>query len=74
VVAKYSGLPINDSEFKHKVLIININKTYQKGAISYYEATRKWWKLDRNKVKEKEVKYMISGYKRILRAIFEPKK
>ncbi|MDR2511191.1 MAG: excinuclease ABC, partial [Bacteroidales bacterium] len=65
----------------HKLLIININKTYkqkkkQKNGIydrpNIYEATRGWWVLDPQKAKQ--VDFVLSEYKGIVRTIFKPEK
>lgn len=53
---------------KHNLMIININKTY-KSWISLYEATRKSWKINKNKIEN--IEYYICEYKWILRAIFK---
>lgn len=66
----YSLAPIYNSKIKHKVMIININKSYKRG-MSPYDATRKSWRLNINRAKK--VQYVISDYKGILRAIYKPK-
>ena len=63
----YSAKPLDKIE--HNLLLININKTYNRN-ISIYEATRKSWRLDLNKVKK--VEYVLAEYKGIIRAIFKP--
>jgi len=71
IEALYVAKPIYDNQIRHKILIININKTYRPG-ISPYEATRKSWKLDINRAKNAE--FIISEYKGIFRAIYKANK
>jgi len=71
IEALYAAKPIYNKDIKHKILIININKTYKPG-ISPYDATRKSWKLDINRAKNAE--FIISEYKGIFRAIYKANK
>lgn len=65
----YAGQLVDEKKIYHNLLLININKTYKPG-ISLYEATRKHWKLSSEKVKN--VEYVCSEYRGIIRAIFKP--
>lgn len=69
IEALYSAEIINKKQINHKVIIININRTYKPG-ISPYEATRKSWKMDINKAKIAE--FVFSEYKGIIRKIYKP--
>ena len=50
IVTRYSATP---AVFKHKVLLISINKTADQS--SRYEATRYAWKVSKSKAKQAEV-------------------
>ncbi|MDO7253197.1 LEM-3-like GIY-YIG domain-containing protein [Helicobacter cappadocius] len=52
----------------HKLLCININKTYHRYT-DIYEATRKSWVLNPDKANEAD--YVVAEYKGIIRAIFK---
>ena len=65
----FRGEQVDDRKIYHNLLLININKTYKPG-ISLYEATRKNWKLSFEKVKN--IEYVCSEYRGIIRAIFKP--
>jgi len=71
IEALYAAKPICNKDIKHKILIININKTYKPG-VSPYDATRKSWKLNINRAKN--AKFIISEYKGIFRAIYKANK
>lgn len=64
----YAAKEIDLKDIKHKLLVININKTY-KTAISVYEATRKAWVINIDKARETD--YVVSEYKWVSRAIFK---
>jgi len=65
----YSAKPLD--EIKHNLLLININKTYNRN-ISIYEATRKSWRLNKRNIKK--VEYVLAEYRGIIRAVFKPEK
>jgi len=65
----YSAKPLEYIE--HKLLVININKTY-KTADSTYEATRKWRVINIDKAEK--IDFILSEYRWIIRAIFKPDK
>jgi hypothetical protein len=67
IEALYDCKPIE--YFAHRVMTININKTYSVNP-NIYEATRKSWKIDGRKAKS--VEYVLSEYQDIVRAIFRP--
>ena len=69
IEAFYCAEDITKDEITHNVLIVNINNTYQKSQ-DVYEATRKSWLLNTNKVNDIEL--VISEYKGIFRAIYQP--
>lgn len=69
--ALYNGGYLEESDFVDKVLLININGTYNKRS-DIYESTRKAWKLSKSRVKN--VEYVLSEYRGIIRAIFKPQK
>lgn len=66
----YSAIPISLNEIKHKVIVININKTYEIG-VSPYEATRKYWVINIKRVVNAD--FVFSEYKGIIRNIYKPK-
>ncbi|PAU95485.1 excinuclease ABC [Aliifodinibius salipaludis] len=65
----YSVSPLNLSSVEHNLLLININKNFNR-EMSLYEATRKYWRLNMNRVKK--VDFVLSEYRGIIRAIFKP--
>jgi len=71
IEALYSAETLNKNGIKHKVIIININKTYLPG-ISPYEATRKSWKMDIDRARKSD--FIFSEYKSIIRKIYIPEK
>ncbi|MDG2431286.1 excinuclease ABC [Flavobacterium sp.] len=79
----YNCEELKKEDIKHKVLVININKTYdnkrkKKSANpvydrpNIYEATRGWWVLDKNRAENSE--FVLAEYKGVIRAIFKPEK
>lgn len=71
IEALYSAETLDKNGIKHKVIIININKTYLPG-ISPYEATRKSWKMDIDRARKSD--FIFSEYKSIIRKIYIPEK
>lgn len=69
VESLYSAEPLDERKVIHNLLLININRTYKPG-ISPYEATRSSWKLSLEKAKN--VDFVCSEYKGIIRAIYKP--
>ena len=67
IEALYNCLPIMN--FNHKVISININKTY-KVAPSIYDATRSSWKISDRKIND--IEFVLSEYQGIVRAIYKP--
>ncbi len=80
----YWDLPVKDSfalhekmyrippeDFKHKIMSININRTYDPKT-NIYEVTRQSWVLSEQRTKE--VEFVFSEYRGIVRAIFKPVK
>lgn len=76
--AFYSTEPIKS--FKHKVMAININKTYRSQNNkelfnihpNIYEAVRKSWKINLQKAEQAD--FVLAEYKGIVRAIFKADK
>lgn len=68
IEAIYWAKELLKNYIKHNLMIININKTY-KTWVSLYEATRKSWKISRNKIDK--IDYFICEFKGVLRAIFK---
>jgi len=77
----YNCEKLDEDKIKHKILVININKSYddkrkkrtenQKYLRSnIYEATRGWWVLSKNRAEK--VEYVLSEYRGVIRAIFKP--
>lgn len=52
--------PLDLANLQHKLLVINLNRTYDT-PMSIYEATRKRWSI--NPKKAYEVDYILSEYK-----------
>ena len=67
----FSSKPLNGVDIQHNLLLININRSFRHG-ISPYEATRKHWKLNRNKLDE--IEYVCGEYRGIIRGIYKPEK
>lgn len=63
----YWAKDLNINNLKHNLMIININKTY-KPWISLYDATRKSWKINTDKIKD--IEYFACEYKKVIRGIF----
>jgi len=55
-------------ERRHKLLCVNINRTYS-AETDIYEATRKSWCLDKRKADKAD--YVVSEYHGVIRAIFK---
>ena len=75
IEALYNGGKLSESDFADKVLLININGTYNahtEERPNIYEATRKWWKLSVSRAIN--VEYVLSEYRGVVRAIFKPQK
>ncbi|MFY0483171.1 LEM-3-like GIY-YIG domain-containing protein [Flavobacterium sp. PLA-1-15] len=79
----YDCEELKKEDIKHKVLVININKTYDNkrkkksdnpvyDRPNIYEATRGWWVLDKNRAENSD--FVLAEYKGIIRAIFRPEK
>ena len=79
----YNCEELKKEDIKHKVLIININKTYDNkrkkksenpvyNRPNIYEATRGWWVLDKNRAENSD--FVLAEYKGVIRAIFKPEK
>lgn len=79
----YNCKELKKEDIKHNILVININKTYDKKRKrknenpiyerpNIYEATRGWWVLDINRARNTE--YVLAEFKGIIRAIFKPQK
>lgn len=67
----YSTEPIK--EFKHKIMAINISKTYKINSERHpnlYEAVRKSWKINLNKAEQAEL--VLAEYKGVVRGVFRP--
>jgi hypothetical protein len=79
----YNCEELKKEDIKHKVLVININKTYDNkrkkksenqiyNRPNIYEATRGWWVLDKNRAEVSD--FVLAEYKGVIRAIFKPEK
>lgn len=61
--------------FKHKVMAININKTYKNTSKLHpniYEAVRKSWRVNLGRAEQAEL--VLAEYKGVVRAIFRPQR
>ena len=79
----YNCVELSKEDIRHSILIININKTFEKkrkkknedpiyDRPNIYEATRGWWVLDINRAKN--IDYVLAEYRGVIRAIFKPKR
>jgi uncharacterized protein len=79
----YNCKELKKEDVKHNILVININRTYDKKRKrknenpiyerpNIYEATRGWWVLDLNRAMNTE--YVLAEFKGVIRAIFKPQK
>jgi hypothetical protein len=71
----YACKPLFPEEIQHKIMSININKTYAlKNEMhpNIYEATRKSWVVSEHRIKD--IDFVFSEYRGIVRAIFKPSK
>ncbi len=77
----YNCEELKKENVKHKILVININKTFDNkrnrknddpvyNRPNIYEATRGWWVLDNNRARKTE--YVLAEYGGVIRAIFKP--
>ncbi|HCC52764.1 MAG TPA: excinuclease ABC [Porphyromonadaceae bacterium] len=78
----YNCEKLDTNKIEHNILVININKTFDTSKKkrknenpiyerpNIYEATRGWWRLNKNKAKK--VDFVLAEYKGIVRAIFKP--
>lgn len=77
----YDCAQLKSEDIKHKIIVININKSYDnKRKINnenliyqrrnIYEATRGWWVLDKKRAENSD--YVLAEYKGVIRAIFKP--
>ncbi len=65
IIDKYAS---EEAVFKHKVLMITINKSASEGSI--YDGTRFCWKLSQTKIKK--VDYVLAVIQGIIVGVFEP--
>jgi uncharacterized protein len=71
----YASTPLKEEDVQHNIMTININKTYNIKSDFHpdiYESTRKSWVLSERRIKE--VDFVMSEYRGIIRAIFKPTK
>ena len=71
--ALYNGGELEEHDITDRVLVININQTYDRHRNEkngLYDATRKSWKL--SPVRAKNVQYVLGEYRGVVRAIFVP--
>ena len=79
----YNCEELKKEDIKHKILVININKTYDNkrktksenpiyDRPNIYEATRGWWVLDKNRAENSD--FVLAEYKGVIRAVFKPQK
>ena len=79
----YNCKELKKEDIKHKVLVININKTFDNKRKkksenpvyerpNIYEATRGWWVLDKKRAENSD--FVLAEYKGVIRAIFKPEK
>lgn len=64
----YSREPLDSNNVEHELITININRAIEKGD-SYYNATRKSWKLSQRRANK--ARYILSEHRGVIVAIFE---
>lgn len=69
---KYGAVELQQSDIRHKILVIKINKLYKKGmdAESLYDTVRGVWRASMNRVKQ--VEYVIGVYNSLIVAVYKP--
>jgi hypothetical protein len=64
-----------DAKFDEPAILININKLYEKrmenNPLALYEATRKHWKVNINRLRRNNIKIACGAYRGIVREVFE---
>lgn len=73
--ALYNGGELQEHGITDRVLVININRTYDQHRDEengLYDATRKSWKLSPNRAQN--VQYVLGEYRGVVRAIFVPER
>jgi hypothetical protein len=79
----YNCAELKKEDIKHKIIVININKSYDNKRKkksenlvyerpNIYEATRGWWVLDKKRAEKSD--FVLAEYKGVIRAIFKPEK
>jgi hypothetical protein len=79
----YNCEELKKEDIQHKILVININKTFDNKRKrknenpvyerpNIYEATRGWWVLDKERAEKTE--FVLAEYRGVIRAIFKPEK
>lgn len=65
--AQYGSVPIGQSS--HRLVVININRTYKDPSKTIYEATQGTWRLSKKRADKAD--YVLSEYQGVIRAVFK---
>lgn len=70
----YGAQPLLESDIKHNILVIKINKRYRRNmtAFELYEAVRGIWKASMNSIKKRKVEYVFGVYNQLIVAVYKP--
>ena len=71
---EYGAEELQETDIKHKILVIKINKLYQRGmdADTLYDAVRGVWRASINRAKQ--VDYVFGVYNSLIVAVYKPTK
>lgn len=71
---EYGAVELQETDIKHKILVIKINKLYQRGmdADTLYDAVRGVWRASINRVEQ--VDYVFGVYNSLIVAVYKPTK
>ena len=69
---RYAAVPLKENDIKHNILVIKINKLYNRKMTEkdLYEATRGFWRISMNEVKN--VDYVFAVYNQLVVAVYKP--
>ena len=69
---EYGAVELEQSDIRHKILVIKINKLYKRGmdAKTLYDTVRGVWRASMNRVKQ--VEYVIGVYNSLIVAVYKP--
>jgi hypothetical protein len=73
---KYGAELLSETDIKHNVLVIKINKRYRRDMsdLELYEAVRGIWKASLNSIKKRNIEYVFGVYNQLIVAVYKPNK